>query len=115
MGAMHMALLGPDGLRDSGPPQHDGMSKGQGSARTDPGVRVVHDAHHFNEFAIEVHGSAAECLAYLDSSGIIGGTDLAAGTKEPPANSVLTTDRDTSGYPTTHSIGHVVVSFGGDA
>ena len=37
------------------------------------GVKIVHDAHHFNEFAIAIPGSAAACLAYLDSNGIIGG------------------------------------------
>ena len=39
-------------------------------------MNLVHDAHHFNEFAIEVQGSAADCLDYLDSNGIIGGMDL---------------------------------------
>jgi glycine cleavage system pyridoxal-binding protein P len=34
--------------------------------------------HHFNEFVIELPGKASDCLAYLDSNGIIGGFDLNA-------------------------------------
>ena len=76
MGAMHMALLGPDGLRDLAHRNMMSCQKAKEILGATPGVRIVHDAHHFNEFAIEVQGSAAACLDYLDSNGIIGGMDL---------------------------------------
>jgi hypothetical protein len=31
---------------------------------------------HYNEFVIELPGSAADCIAYLDTQGLIGGYDL---------------------------------------
>ena len=76
MGAMHMALLGPDGLRDLAHRNMMACQKAKEVLSATPGVRIVHDAHHFNEFAIEVQGSAAACLDYLDSNSIIGGLDL---------------------------------------
>ena len=76
MGAMHMALLGPDGLRDLAHRNMMACQKAKEVLAATPGVRIVHDAHHFNEFAIEVQGSAAACLDYLDSNSIIGGLDL---------------------------------------
>lgn len=93
MGAMHMALLGPDGLRDLAHRNMMACQKAKEVLAQTPGVRVVHDAHHFNEFAIEVQGSAAECLAYLDSNGIIGGLDLARW-YEGATNQILVTTTD---------------------
>jgi glycine dehydrogenase subunit 1 len=41
------------------------------------GISLPHIAlSHFNEFVIELPRSAADCLKYLDSVGIIGGFDL---------------------------------------
>jgi hypothetical protein len=31
---------------------------------------------HYNEFVIELPGSASDCIAYLDTQGLIGGYDL---------------------------------------
>ena len=118
MGAMHMALLGPDGLRDLAHRNMMACQKAKEVLAQTPGVRVVHDAHHFNEFAIEVYGSAAECLAYLDSNGIIGGLDLGPLVRRNHQPNSGHDDRpnDTSGYPSLLcSIGHVVVSFGGES
>ena len=47
----------------------------------------------FNEFAIEVQGAAADCLAYLDSNGIIGGLDLSRW-YEDATNQILVTTTD---------------------
>ena len=42
------------------------------------GISMPHFASsHFNEFVVELPKSAADCLNYLDSVGIIGGFDLA--------------------------------------
>ena len=76
MGAMHMALLGPDGLRDLAHRNMMACQKAKEVLSQTPGVQLVHSSVHFNEFAIEVQGAASECLAYLDSNGIIGGLDL---------------------------------------
>lgn len=76
MGAMHMALLGPEGLHDLAYRNAAACQKAKETLADTPGVRIVHDASHFNEFAIEIEGSAEACLAYLDENGIIGGFDL---------------------------------------
>ena len=77
MGAMHMALLGPEGLHDLAYRNAAACQKAKEILVNTPGVRIVHNASHFNEFAIEIEGSAEACLAYLDGNGIIGGFDLA--------------------------------------
>ena len=97
MGAMHMALLGPDGLRDLAHRNMLACQRAKETLAKTPGVDLVHDAPHFNEFAITVPGSAKDCLAYLDSNGIIGGFDLS--TWYPDATQqilVTTTDQTTA-------------------
>ena len=98
MGAMHMALLGPDGLHDLAYRNAAACQRAKEVLAETPGVRLVHDAHHFNEFAIEVKGSAEDCLAYLDGNGIIGGFDLTRWYPEV-TNQILitTTDQTTVG------------------
>ena len=98
MGAMHMALLGPDGLHDLAYRNAAACQRAKEVLGETPGVRLVHDAHHFNEFAIEVKGSAEDCLAYLDANGIIGGFDLTRWYPEV-TNQILitTTDQTTVG------------------
>jgi len=93
MGAMHMALLSPEGLRDH--PQRNMLpcQKTKGIPEQTPGVTIVHSAPHFNEFAIEVNGSAAECLSYLDANGIIGGFDLSRWYPQM-SNRILVTSTD---------------------
>ena len=61
-----------------------------------PGVRLVHPSPHFNEFAIEVQGAASECLAYLDSNGIIGGLDLGTWYNDITNQILITTTDQTS-------------------
>ena len=93
MGAMHMSLLGPDGLRDLAHRNMMACQKAKEVLSSTPGVNLVHDAPHFNEFAIEVQGAAADCLAYLDSNGIIGGLDLSRW-YEDATNQILVTTTD---------------------
>jgi glycine dehydrogenase subunit 1 len=76
MGAMHMALLGPDGLRDLAHRNLAACQCAKEILASTKGIELVHAAHHFNEFSIRVPGSAKDCLAYLDENGIIGGFDL---------------------------------------
>ena len=93
MGAMHMALLGPDGLRDLAQRNMMACEKAKEVLSQTPGVRLVHSSHHFNEFAIEIQGLASECLAFLDSNGIIGGLDLSTW-YEYTTNQILITTTD---------------------
>ena len=96
MGAMHMALLGPDGLRDLA---HRNMLACQHAKEVlsqTPGVHLVHDTTHFNEFAIAIPGSAKDCLAYLDSNGITGGFDLGAWYPGATQQILVTTTDQTS-------------------
>ena len=68
-----MALLGPDGLRDLAHRNMMACQKAKEVLAATPGVRIVHDAHHFNEFAIEVQGSAAR--AWITSTATASSVD----------------------------------------
>ena len=91
-----MALLGPDGLRDLAHRNMTACQKAKEVLAATPGVQLVHDAHHFNEFAIQVEGAASECLAYLDSNGIIGGLDLGRWYKDTTDQILVTTTDQTT-------------------
>ncbi len=93
MGAMHMALLGPDGLRDLAHRNMLACQRAKEALQDTPGVRLVHQSAHFNEFAIEVQGKAADCLAYLDANGITGGFDLSRWYPDT-TNQILVTTTD---------------------
>ena len=42
-----------------------------------PTIALPHlSGYHYNEFVVELPGSASDCLDYLDTQGIIGGFDL---------------------------------------
>ena len=86
MGAMHMALLGPDGLRDLAHRNMMSCQKAKEILGATPGVRIVHDAHHFNEFAIEVQGSPLRAWITWTATGSSEAWTSAAGTKERPTS-----------------------------
>ena len=96
MGAMHMALLGPDGLRELAHRNMRACQKAKEALSETPGVRLTHGASHFNEFVIEVPGSASACLAYLDANGIIGGFDLSRWYPDMTEHVLVTTTDQTS-------------------
>jgi len=77
MGAMHMSLLGPEGLEHLAYRNMTACVLAKQKLSEINGVSVPHiSSSHFNEFVIELPRSAADCLKYLDSVGIIGGFDL---------------------------------------
>jgi glycine dehydrogenase subunit 1 len=79
MGAMHMALLGPEGLYDLAVRNMTACIMGKQKLATIDGVRMPHSGgDHFNEFAIELPGDTKDCLEYLDSVGIVGGFNLSS-------------------------------------
>ncbi|MCH1540890.1 MAG: aminomethyl-transferring glycine dehydrogenase subunit GcvPA [Candidatus Poseidonia sp.] len=96
MGAMHMALLGPDGLHDLAYRNAAACQKAKEILGATQGVSLVHDTSHFNEFAIRVPGTAASCLEYLDQSGIIGGFDLNRWYSDATNQILVTTTDQTS-------------------
>jgi glycine dehydrogenase subunit 1 len=77
MGAMHMSLLGPEGLRTLALRNTAACTMAKNKISDIPSIHLPHsDHHHFNEFVVELPGKASDCLAYLDSVGIVGGFDL---------------------------------------
>jgi glycine dehydrogenase subunit 1 len=78
MGAMHMSLLGPEGLHDLAVRNMAACTLGKQKLSAIDGVHLPHaSSHHFQEFVVELPGPASDCLTYLDSVGIVGGFDLA--------------------------------------
>ena len=77
MGAMHMSLLGPEGLEHLAARNMTACILAKQKLGELSGIKIPHiAASHFNEFVVELPRSASKCLAYLDSVGIIGGFDL---------------------------------------
>ena len=79
MGAMHMALLGPEGLQSLAVRNMTACILAKQKLSEVEHIVLPHsNSHHFNEFVIELPGSSKDCLAHLDDIGIIGGFDLSA-------------------------------------
>lgn len=79
MGAMHMALLGPEGLHALAVRNMTACLLAKQKLGEIENIALPHsNNHHFNEFVIELPGSSEDCLAHLDTVGIIGGFDLSA-------------------------------------
>ena len=77
MGAIHMSLLGPEGLeRLSLRIAAATESTRRAITRIDSVELAYPDSSHFRELAIRVPGKASNALQYLDSIGVIGGLDL---------------------------------------
>ena len=78
MGAMHMALLGPEGLQTLAQRNAGACAATKEALLTLDGVESVHpNGAHFNEFAIRLPRPAADLLSFLDEEcDITGGFDL---------------------------------------
>ncbi|MDP6870293.1 MAG: aminomethyl-transferring glycine dehydrogenase subunit GcvPA [Candidatus Poseidoniaceae archaeon] len=77
MGAMHMSLLGPEGLRHLAIRNMGACQLAKDKLAPITTIAIPHSSSaHYNEFVVELPGSAAECLSYLDVNGLIGGFDL---------------------------------------
>ena len=77
MGAMHMSLLGPEGLEKLAQRNMAACQLAKHKLSEIPTIAIPHKNNaHFNEFVIELPGSAADCISYLDTQGLIGGLDL---------------------------------------
>jgi glycine dehydrogenase subunit 1 len=77
MGAMHMALLGPEGLEKLANRVFSATSTTLGAVTSIPGVELVSpDGCFFREFAIRIPGPAKEAIESMDSEGVLGGLNL---------------------------------------
>ena len=77
MGAMHMALLGPEGIAHLSLRNIAACRFAQRRLSQIDGVHLPYsEAHHYNEFVVRLPAAACEALAFLDGRGIIGGFAL---------------------------------------
>ncbi|MDP6864940.1 MAG: aminomethyl-transferring glycine dehydrogenase subunit GcvPA [Candidatus Poseidoniaceae archaeon] len=77
MGAMHMSLLGPEGLKHLACRNMAATQMAKNKLSEVATIALPHmELFHYNEFVVELPGSASECLNYLESNGLIGGFDL---------------------------------------
>ena len=78
MGAMHMALLGPEGLEKLAFRNLAAMQMLKNKLSELDSVSIPHEsAYHFNEFIVELPRPAASCISELDDFGVIAGMDMA--------------------------------------
>ena len=77
MGAMHMSLLGPEGLQKLAQRNMAACQLAKQKLSEITTIALPHSTSaNFNEFVVELPGSASDCLSYLDTQGLIGGFDL---------------------------------------
>lgn len=76
MGAMHMSLLGPEGLHHLAMRNITACNLAKQKLSEISTIALPHfNGTHFNEFIVELPSSASKCLEYLDGVEIIGGFD----------------------------------------
>jgi len=67
MGAMHMALLGPEGLERLALRNAAACQQARGMVAEVDGIELLHpDGANYNEFAVRLPGPAADCLEFID-------------------------------------------------
>ena len=77
MGAMHMSLLGPEGLEQLAIRNMAACTELKRQLAGIDGVALPFDGQsHFNEFVVELPTSTSTCLAYLEAHGVVGGFDV---------------------------------------
>ena len=74
MGAMHMALLGPEGLEKLALRVAATTEVTKQAISGIPGVELVDpNTPNFREFAVKLPGNAADAVAHMDAAGVLGG------------------------------------------
>ena len=73
---IYLALLGPEGLRQTAEHSHANTQKLAKALNEIDGVEIVFDRPCFHETVLRLPTPAAEVLAALDQKGILGGFDL---------------------------------------
>ncbi|MDG1533391.1 MAG: aminomethyl-transferring glycine dehydrogenase subunit GcvPA [Candidatus Thalassarchaeaceae archaeon] len=77
MGAMHMALLGPEGLERLALRVAASTKVAKKAISSIENVELVSPSMpNFREFAVKLPGSASDALLFMDERGVLGGFDL---------------------------------------
>ena len=77
MGAIHMALLGPEGLERLALRVAASTEATKLALTAIDGIELANpEARNFREFALLLPGQAADALKHLDEAGVLGGFDL---------------------------------------
>ena len=77
MGAMHMSLLGPEGITVLAKRVAATTEATKRALISINGVELLHpDTHNFREFVIKLPGDSEEAVAFIDSKGVIAGLPL---------------------------------------
>ena len=97
MGAMHMSLLGPEGLKHLA---IRNMAACTHLKRELSSIESIHQPHHqqshFNEFVVELPEQTSSCLAFLEQDGIVGGFNVSDWYPEKSNQMLLTVTDQTS-------------------
>ena len=97
MGAMHMSLLGPEGLEQLAVRNMAACTQLKRQLTGVEGVTLPYDDQsHFNEFVIELPASTSACLAYLEANGVVGGFDVSNWYAEKTNQMLVTVTDQTS-------------------
>ena len=77
MGAMHMSLLGPEGLEHLAVRNMAACTQLKQQLGAIPSLNLPYNNQsHFNEFVVELPSTSSACLAHLEQRGVVGGFDL---------------------------------------
>ena len=97
MGAMHMALLGPEGLERLALRVSAATEATKRAVCAIPGVELVDpDTPNFRDFAVNLPGDAKKALAHMDRAGVLGGLDMGEWWDSMPACLLIGCDERTS-------------------
>lgn len=97
MGAMHMSLLGPEGLEHLAVRNMAACTQLKRQLASISGIAFPHDQQsHFNEFVVELPATTSSCLTYLENQGIVGGFDVSTWYPEKINQMLLTVTDQTS-------------------
>ena len=97
MGAMHMSLLGPEGLEHLAVRNMAACTQLKRQLATIDGLSFPYEQQsHFNEFVVELPATTSSCLTYLEGQDIVGGFDVSAWYPEKTNQMLLTVTDQTS-------------------
>jgi glycine dehydrogenase subunit 1 len=77
MGAMHMSLLGPDGITVLSQRVAASTEATKQALQAIEGVELVHpSSQNFRDFVIKLPGDSEDAVAFMDSKGVMAGLPL---------------------------------------
>lgn len=97
MGAMHMALLGPEGLERLAIRVAAATEATKKAVCAISGVELVNpDTPNFREFTVKLPGDAADAVAHMDRAGVLGGLSMSEWWDSMPTYLLIGCDERTS-------------------